>query len=268
MNELSVLDHFYPTSFVSNNDKISTRLRVLSNDTLLKSARRFSTNIPSSQRTKTGLVKFIMDDFSRETKELIRLSTKELYKLASPHTDCPRVQLLLVCQLVHKRYGSAVAPLLLCEPTRWNPPKLMEDDEIVSSVNWLQVLIDGDHLKPHLSKVDLRVIKSCCNLYLSPDPTPKSKTGKYCAIAERFWSRLLFLFHISDIEFFKNYFSLFPYSLPTHEASRCQLVEGVLREEFGCEVAVRTKSPLLLTLALPGMRTFVHGPSRFLRTLY
>ena len=245
MNELSVLDHFYPASFVSNNDNISTRLRVLSNDTLLKSARGFSANIPSSQRTKAGLVKFIMDDFSRETKELIRLSTEELYELASPPTDCPRVQLLLVCQLVHKRYGSAVAPLLLCEPTRWNPPELMEDDEIASSVNWLQVPIDVDHLKPRLSKVDLRVIKSCCDLYLSPDPTPKSKTGKYCAIAERFRSRSLFFFHISDIEFFKNYFSLFPYSLPTHEASRRQLVEEILREEFGREISDQLLLPPL-----------------------
>jgi hypothetical protein len=233
MDGFSVLDHCYPTSFVSNNDEISTRLRALSNDVLLDSARRFGANIPSGQRTKAGLAKFIMEDFSERTKQLVKLSTEELYKLVSPPASYPRLQLPLVCRHVHKRYGSIVAPLLLCESTRWNPPELTEGDAMVPSehANWLRVPID--RLTSRLSKVDSSVIKACCDLYLSPDPTPKSKTGRYSAIAKRFRSRSLFLFHVSDVELLKHYFVLIPYDPPAPEASRHQLVEEILKAEFG-----------------------------------
>jgi len=93
MPEFDLLGHRYPTSFVSNNDKISTRLRVLSNDTLLDSVRRFCASVSRGQRTKAGLTKLIMDDFGRQTKELLRLSAEDLYKLIiSPPPHCPRLQ--------------------------------------------------------------------------------------------------------------------------------------------------------------------------------
>ena len=245
MHGLSAPDYCYPVSFVSNNDEILVRLRMLSNNTLLDSVCGFSANISSVQRTKAGLVRLIMDDFSQQTKELVRFSTKELYNLASPPTDFPRLQLLLVCQLVHKWYGPIVAPKLLCGPTRWNPPEVMGDDATVPSANWLQVPIDGDHLKSRLSKVDSSVIKACCDLYLSPDPIPKSKTGRYSAIAKRFRRRSLFLFHLSDVELLKNYFALIPYNLPTLEAPRRHLVEEMLKEDFGCEISDQLLLPPL-----------------------
>ena len=235
MHGFHALNHCYPESFVSNNSRISERLQVLSNDTLLESVHRFSTGARSGQRTKAGLTKFIMDDFSRQARELVRLSAEELHDLASPPANCPKLQLPLVCQLLHRRYGPAVAPLLLCDSTRWNPPESTEDDMIVSSVNWLQVPIE--HLKLRLSKVDSSVIKLCCDLYLSPNQTPKSKAQRYSVLAERFRSRSRFLFRISDIEFFKNYSVLIPYSLPTPETSRHQLVEEILRKEFGHELS-------------------------------
>ena len=239
MCELGALDHCYPTSFVSNDNMISTQLQVLPNKTLLNSVRRFGAKIPSDQRTKAMLAKLITDDFSQKTKELVGLSTEELCGLASPPANGPILQLPLVCQLVHKRYGPEVAPQLLCEPTRWNPPEFTEGDAIVPSVNWLEIPVD--HLKVRLSKVDSSAIKACCDLYPSRDPTPKSKSAKYSAIVERFRSCSLFLFRLSDTEFFKNYFALFPYDMPTHEASRRQLVEEIMKEEFGHEIS----NPLL-----------------------
>ena len=75
----------------------------------------------------------------------------------------------------------------------------------------------------------------CCDLYLSPESPPKSKTGKYTVVAKHFWSRSLFLFSISNTEFLENHLALLPYSLPAPEAARRQLVEGILKEEFGLD---------------------------------
>ena len=241
MVDLSVIEYCYPTSFVSNTDEISTRLQTLSNDTLLDSARTFSVNIPKSQRSKRGLTKFIMDDFLQRKTELVKCSVDELYKLASPLAGFPKYLLPLACQLVHKRYGPTVASQLLCESTRWNPPRSTEDSAIVVSVDWLRVPVD--HLKSRLSKVDMGVIKACCDLYVSPNETPKSKTGRYGIIAERFRSRSLFLFHASDVEVLKSYFALTPYDPPALEASRCELVERILRGEFGHEISDRLLLP-------------------------
>lgn len=84
MPESDPLEHCYPTSFVSNNDEIATRLRVLSNNTLLDSVRRFCACVPSGHRTKAGLTKLIMVDFGGQTNKLMHLSTEDLYKLVSP----------------------------------------------------------------------------------------------------------------------------------------------------------------------------------------
>ena len=97
--------------------------------------------------------------------------------------------------------------------------------------DWLRVPVD--HLKSHLSKVDTGAIKACCDLYLSPNCTPKLKTGRYGIIVERFRSRSLFLFHAPDVEVLKSYLALAPYNPPTPEASRRELVKRILRGEFG-----------------------------------
>ena len=243
MPELDLLDHCYPASFVSNNDKISTRLRVLSNDTLLDSVHRFCVSVSRGQRTKAGLIKLIMDDFGRQTKELLRLSTEDLYKLIiSPPPHCPRLQLPLVCQFVHNRYGTTIASHLLCPPTRWDPPESTADDVTVSSVNWLQVPVN--HLKSRLSNVGLGMIKTCCDLYLAPESPPKTKTGRYGVVAEHFRSRSISLFGLSDIEFLTSYLALFPYSLPIPEVSRQRLVEDILKGEFGREISEQLLLPL------------------------
>jgi hypothetical protein len=235
MPEYDALDHCYPTSFISNDDRISTRLRVLPNDTLHDSVRGFCTSVSRGQRTKAGLTKLIMDDFRRKTSELVQLSTDDLHRLVSPPPHCSRLQLPLLCQFVHNRYGTVIASHLLCQPTRWDPPEPTIDDTSVSSVNWLQVPVN--QLKSRLSKVDLGVIKACCDQFLSPESPPKSKTGKYSVVVERFRSRSILLFGLSEVEFLKNYVALFPYSLPAPETSRQQLVEEVLKEEFGHEIS-------------------------------
>ena len=235
MSELDVLDHCYPPSFVSNNDEISTRLQVLSNNALLDSVLRFSQTIPNGQRTKAGFKKLIMDDFQQHTNELVRLSTEALYQLVSPPPHCPKIRLPLICQFVHERYGPTVASHLLCHSTRWNPPDSMVDNTLLSSVDWLQVPVH--QLKSRLSKVEFGAVQACCHLYLSPGPPPKSKTGKYTVVAERFRSRSVFLFGLSEGEFLKHHIALFPYALPTPQIPRQQLVEGILREEFGLEIS-------------------------------
>ncbi|KAF9648668.1 hypothetical protein BDM02DRAFT_3128872 [Thelephora ganbajun] len=155
MFELDALEHCYPMSFVSNNDGISARLQLLSNDTLLSSVCKFRASVPS--------------------------------------------------------------------------------------VNWLQVPIE--QLKSCLSKVDLSVIKAYCDLYLSPQSPPKSKIAKYGVIAKCFRFRSVFLFGLTDVEFFKNYFAFLPYNMPTPEVSRRQLVEDILKEEFGYEISEQLLLP-------------------------
>ena len=83
MSESAALESCYLISFISNNNKISTRLQVLSNNALLDSVRRFRANVPRKHR-KIGLTKLIMDDFRQHTNELMRLSTEDLRKLVSP----------------------------------------------------------------------------------------------------------------------------------------------------------------------------------------
>jgi hypothetical protein len=60
MSEFDVLDHRYPITFVSNDNKIPMWwLQVLSNDALLGSVQRFRAGVPSGQRTKAGLTKLL-----------------------------------------------------------------------------------------------------------------------------------------------------------------------------------------------------------------
>jgi hypothetical protein len=114
----------------------------------------------------------------------VQLSNERLYEIVSPPPHCLRFQLPLACQFVHNRYGTNIAPHLLCDRTRWNPPEATIDDTgATSTANWLQIPVD--QLKSRLSKVDLGIVKACCNLYLSPESPPKSKTARYTVIAGR-----------------------------------------------------------------------------------
>jgi hypothetical protein len=181
---LEALDYCYPTSFVSNNDKISERLRLLSNDILLSSVCRFRVSVPSNHRTRLGLTKLIMEDFEQQVNNLVQLSNERLYEIVSPPPHCLRFQLPLACQFVHNRYGTNIAPHLLRDQTRLNPPEATIDDTgATSTANWLQIPVD--QLKSRLSKVDLGIVKACCDLYLSPESPPKSKTARYTVIAGR-----------------------------------------------------------------------------------
>lgn len=69
MPALDALNHCYPASFVSNNHKIFEHLRLLLNETLLGSVRRFRASVlPSSQRTKLDLTKLITEDFGHQVR--------------------------------------------------------------------------------------------------------------------------------------------------------------------------------------------------------
>jgi hypothetical protein len=165
----------------------------------------------------------------------MRLSNEDLYKIIPPSSRCLKLQLPLVCQVVHNRYGSMIASHLLSQETRWNPPELIIDEATTSSVNWLQD--SADRIGSRLTKVDIGTIKVCCDLYLSPESTPKSKSAKYTVVAGHFRSRSIFLFSLTDIEFFEHYFALFPSNQSPLESPRRQLVEEMLKEEFGHEIS-------------------------------
>ena len=241
MPDNSIIEHSYPTSFVSNNDKRAIWLWTLPNKTLCNSVHKFCVSLSCGQQTKARLTKLIMDDLGQQTNGLVQLSIEELYERVSPPLHFLKLQLLLACQFVHSRYGAVVASHLLCEPIHWDPPKLIANHIAVSSVNWLHTSID--QLKLRLSKVDPSAIKMCCQVYLSPKSLPKSKTGRYGVVAEWFWLCSLSLFGLSDIEFLKNYLALFPFNLPAHEVSHQQLVETILKEEFSCEISDQLLSP-------------------------
>lgn len=68
MWDADTLDHRYPQSFVSNHERISTRL--LCYDTLLDSIRKFYAIVSHGQQTKVGLTKLIMGDLGQRTNEL------------------------------------------------------------------------------------------------------------------------------------------------------------------------------------------------------
>ncbi|KAF9652787.1 hypothetical protein BDM02DRAFT_3126222 [Thelephora ganbajun] len=56
---------------------------------------------------------------------------------------------------------------LLRQPTCWDPPEWMIGDATLSFANWLQIPVG--QLKSRLSKVNLGVIKTGFDLYLSPN---------------------------------------------------------------------------------------------------
>ena len=66
---------------------------------------------------------------------------------------------------------------------------------------------------------------------------------KYGVVVGHFRSRSVFLFVLEDVELFKNYFAVLPLGLPVPEVSRQQLVEDVLKEEFGPEISEQLLLP-------------------------
>lgn len=74
---------------------------------------------------------------------------------------------------------------------------------------------------------------------IEPLPPPKSIDHKVRSVfTGRSRFRSTFLFDPTDVELLKNHFALFPYGLPTtHYVSRQQLVEGILKREFGHETS-------------------------------
>ena len=105
---------------------------------------------------------------------------------------------------------TTVASQLLCLCTHWNPPKVA-DDSIVWPA-WVETPLT--QLRSGLGKVDTGVIKTCCDLYLMPNPTPKPKTKRYDLIIQQFRARSLYLLSLLNIDFAKDFASFFPQILP------------------------------------------------------
>jgi hypothetical protein len=201
----------------------------------LNCARRFRETIPIGCKTKAGYIKLIQEDFVRQTHQLVLCSTPELLQQLSvppPASDfTPR--LLLICQLIHNRYGSIVASQLLCSPARWNPSPVTEDG--TPQPGWLQTPIT--QLRSRLLKAGTETIRECCDLYATPDRAPKLKTERYDLIIGRFRARSLNLLSLSNVDFAKEHIALLPWTLSDPSSPRTQLLEVLLTEEFGEEIS-------------------------------
>jgi hypothetical protein len=112
----------------------------------------------------------------------------------------------------------------LCPQSWFDSPELAINDKLRYSVSWLWV--STDQVKSHLSKVDTAHvdIELCCDLFCSPELTPKSKITKYSMATDCFWTHAVVLFGLTDVEFLKNYFTLSPSSSPVGTSCQ-QLVE-------------------------------------------
>jgi hypothetical protein len=163
-----ILDCTYPSSFISvSTDEVFARLLLLPRDTLLECVHRFKEQIPRDYHTKDGYAKLIRTDFAQQTNELIQLSTPDLLRRASIFLDSANFSMprfLLVCQCIHDRYGTAVAPQLLCSQARWNPPEVAERE--LTKPAWFRT--PASQLRSRLTKVESRTIKICCDLYTVP----------------------------------------------------------------------------------------------------
>jgi len=227
-----ILDCSYPPLFLlgSSNESFAW-LPLLSCDVLLTCIQRFCESIPRGCQTKAGYINLIQSDFMQQVNQLIRSSTPHLLQRVSmtPFAGHPTPQLLLVCQFIHNWYGPVVASHLLCSRTRWNSPEVAEDR--MSQPVWLQTPLT--QIRSRLEKVNTGVIKSCCDLYLSPGSVPKLKTERYNLMIQRFRTHPLYLLRLSNVNFTKEFIALLPHkSLEPHPA-HTQLMELLLRAEFG-----------------------------------
>ena len=88
-------------------------------------------------------------------------------------------------------------------------------------------------LRQRLTKVDARTMKDYCALYLAPGPVPMLKTDRYNLMIERFRACSTYLLSLSIADFAKEHIALLPQNLPDPTLPRGQLVEILLKEEFG-----------------------------------
>ena len=135
----------------------------------------------------------------------------------------------LVCKIAHSRYGTVVASQLLSSQTRWNPLGVIKDT--VSLLAWFQTPVT--QLETRLRKVDSKTMKRCCDLHLAPGSTPKNKTERYDVMIQRFRARLLYLLSCSNVDFAREYVTLLPQGLSFPLLPEAQLVEALLRTEYG-----------------------------------
>jgi hypothetical protein len=236
-----VLDCSYPPSFLSNFNKFFVRFPLLSRDVLCGCVRRFRESIPKGCQTKGGYIKLIEKDFMKQTNQLMQASFSDLLQCVSTPslTDHLTPLLLLVCQIIHNRYGAVFASQLLCSQACWNPPEVAEN--ATSQPVWLETPLI--QLRLRLAKVDTGVIEGCCDLYLvAPSPAPKLKTERCNLMIQRFRTRSLHLLSFSDVNFVKEYIALIAQNFPGSTLTRTQLVEALLRAEFGDAISEKLMS--------------------------
>ena len=165
------LDCRYPPSFLSSSgDQFFVCLPLLSRNVLLSCVQRFR-SIPKGRRTKTDHINFIRNDTVQQANQLIMIQspTLDLLRHFPSLPDHPMPRLSSVCRSAHGRYGSTIVSQLLCWQTRWNPPKVEEHE--IPQPTWFKT--PPSQLKRRLSKINPETIKSCCDVYLLPEPTSK-----------------------------------------------------------------------------------------------
>ena len=231
--EYLVLNHSYPNLFLGDVDEYFMRLSLLSSEVLLTCVRRFRGTISKGERTKAGYIAIIKNDFVQQTTRLVQFSISELLQHVSLSPHHSTLRLPLVCRFIHNRYGTVIVSQLLCSLTRWNPPEVPKDGHC--PLAWLQTPLT--QIRSRLSKVDPGIIKVRCEMYAVPDSVPKQKTKRYDLIIERFRARSLYLLTLSDVDFAREYIPMLPQSLPDPNLLRGQLIDVLLREEFGGEIS-------------------------------
>ena len=231
--EYDILDCTYPSSFISMScGEFFAHLELLSRNELSSCVWRFRESVPKGCKTKTACIKLIESDFSQQTKQLIESSTPELFGHVSTSPLAGQsvpTRFSLVCWAIHDWYGITIASQLLSSQARWNPPEVANG--IASQPAWFQTPVT--QLSARLRRVDAEAIRYSCNLYLAPDTIPKSKTGRYDFLIQRFRARALYLLSLSNIDFAREYIPLLPQCLSFPSLPRCQLVEVLLGVEFG-----------------------------------
>jgi hypothetical protein len=125
--------------------------------------------------------------------------------------------------------------------TRWNPPQVSEVEILKPA--WFET--PPSQLRARLATLDTETIKYCYDLYHAPNKTPKSETGRYNLIIERFRARSVYPPGLSNIDFVKEYIALLLYTLPDSYSPRCELIETLLKEEFEVTIFERL-------ISLPG----------------
>ena len=160
------------------------RLSLLSCEELSTCTRNFRGNIPRGSRKKADYI--AESDFVQQANALTWTATPDLLQMTMPPPGPqPPPRLWLVCRIVHCLYGALVASRLLCSRARWNPPEVAEDRFIQPP--WFSTPVS--QLQSRLAKLDVQLVKGCCDLYLAPYSTPRLKTQRYNFFIERFRAR-------------------------------------------------------------------------------